>query len=165
MRRIAIGVQAFVAAAALGAGCRSVEPPLRPDPGATGYAFINPYAVQRYVYPAPIVERAAIEAMADMKIDAVKRTTKPDGVSLKGFMYDGRYTCVAIEDHGRNSIVSVAVDVYGDEPVSKILLERIGIRLATLPQAINPPFDPRAMTDSITHRGQDVEGYRGAPLR
>jgi hypothetical protein len=72
---------------------------------------------------------------------------------------------VAIEDHGRNSIVSVAVDVYGDEPVSKILLERIGIRLATLPQAINPPFDPRAMTDSITHRGQDVEGYRGAPLR
>lgn len=164
MRRIALG--ALVFAALTGSGCNSVQLPLRPDPGATGYAICGPYSVQRFLFPVPIVERAAVEAMADMKIHSVKRTVKQDGISLKGFFYDGRYICLTIEpeDQG-NSVVTALIDVYGDEPLSKILLERMGSRIATLPQVINPPFDPRNLSDAMQHRGQDVEGYRGAPLR
>ena len=165
MRRIALGVLAFGALAAFGTGCLAVKPPLRPDPGATGFAVCGPYVVQRFLYPMPLVERAAIEAMSDMKISNVHRKPKTDGICFVGSMYDGRYVWYTIEADGPNTIATVEIDLYGDEPLSKILLDRTGIRLATLPQSINPPFDPRAITDSITHRGQDVEGYRGAPLR
>lgn len=165
MRRIALRRLAFCALATFGAGCDSVMLPLRPDPGATGYANIGPYSVQRFVYPVPIVERAVIEAMTDMKMHSVKRKAKSDGVCLQGFTYGGRYVLATIEAEGSNSIVTVNIDPYGDEPMSKILLERTGIRIATMPQSIAPPFDPRAITDSITHRGADVEGYRGVPLR
>lgn len=165
MRRSARRVLALSTLAALAAGCNSVRLPLRPDPGVTGYSMIGPYSVQRFVYPVPIVERAAIEAMTDMKIHSVRRKPKADGVCLQGFMYDGRYVVLTIEAEGPNSIVTVNIDPYGDEPVSKILLDRTSIRISTMPQAIAPPFDPRALTDSDTHRGQDVESYRGALLR
>lgn len=162
MRRIGFGVLALVA---LAAGCQTVKPPLRPDPGATGYAVCGPYVVQRFLFPVPLVERAAIEAMSDMKINNVHRKPRTDGLCYVGFLFDGRYVWYTLEADGPNTIATVEIDVYGDEPLSKILLERTSIRLATLPQSINPPFHPRAITDSITHRGQDVEGYRGAPLR
>jgi hypothetical protein len=165
MRRNAFRVLALGVLAAFGVGCQTAKPPLRPDPGMTGYSMIGPYSVQRFVYPEPIVERAAVEAMTDMKMHSVHRKPKKDGVCLNGFVYDGRYIIVTLEAEGQNTIVSVLVDVYGDEPLSKILLERMGIRIATLPHAVASPHDPRAITDSITHRGQDVEGYRGVPLR
>jgi hypothetical protein len=165
MRRIAGGLVMIVGVATLIMGCNSAHLPLRPDPGATGYAMCGPYSVQRFVYPNAVVERAAVEAMTDMKIHTVKRTPKADGVCFRGFMYDGRYVLLTVEPEGPNSIVSIMIDVYGDEPISKILIDRIGIRLSTMPKAVIPPFDPRSMTDSATHRGMDVEGYRGAPLR
>ncbi len=61
-----------------------------------------------------------------MKMHSVKRDAKKDGICLKGFVYDGRFIIVALESEGQNTIVSVQVDVYGDEPLSKILLERMG---------------------------------------
>jgi hypothetical protein len=131
----------------------------------TGYAYCNGFAAQRFLYPAPLIERAAAEAMADLKIRGVHREAKPDGVCFLGYLYDGRYIRVGVEPQANTTIVSVNVDVYGDEPFSEIFLNRLSIRIATLPQAVNPPFDPRALTDSISHRGQDIEGYRGAPLR
>ncbi len=171
MRRIALGVLAISALAAFGTGCQSMKPPLRPDPGVTGYAACGPYVVQRYLYPLPMVERAAIEAMTDMKINNVCRkpkkpgTLKGDGISFLGYLFDGRYVWYTLEADGPNTIATVEIDVYGDEPMSKILLERTAIRLATLPQSVNPPTDPRAVSDGATHRGFAVEGYRGAPLR
>jgi hypothetical protein len=165
MRRIALGLLALGALATPGTGCQSVRPPLRPDPGATGYAVCGPYVVQRFLYPTPLVERAAIEAMSDMKINNVHRKPKPDGVSFVGYLFDGRYVWYTVERDGPTTIATVEIDAYGDEPMSKLLLDHTGIRLATLPLSINPPFAPQAITDSITHRGQDVEGYRGAPLR
>jgi hypothetical protein len=147
------------------AGCHSVKPPLRPNPGVTGYAFVGGYSVQRYFFPVPLVERAVIEAMTDMKMHSVTRKVKGDGVCFLGMTYEGRAVYVTVEERNGSSIVTSRFDVYGDEPSSKLLNDRIGIRLATLPQVVNPPFDLRNLSDSITHRGMQVEGYRGAPLR
>jgi hypothetical protein len=165
MRRTACGILAVAVLATLETGCETVRPALRPDPGVTGYANIGPYSVQRFFFAPNLVERAAVEAMTDMKMNSVKRTAKDDGVSLKGFLYDGRYICLTLEPEGPNTIVSINIDVYGDESMAQILLDRMGVRLATLPQVVNPPFDPRAMSDSVLHRGKSVEGYRGATLR
>jgi hypothetical protein len=166
----------------------------RIDPGVTGYSHILGCVAQRFVFPAPLVERAAIEAMTDMKMHSVRRSVKgpphglklgkdkdkdkrkdqdkggdpgapPGMVVLDGLLYDGRLICVEIEPQGGATGVRVRIDVYGDEPMSKVLLDRMGVRLATLPQAVNPPFETRNLSDSILHRGMQVEGYRGAPLR
>ena len=156
---------ALVVALALSSGCQSITPPLRPDPGVTGYAYVNGYAVQRYLYAPNLVERAATEAMSDMKFHAVKRKVESNGVSLCGYTYDGRFITFTFEPCNEGTIGTVRVDTYGDEPISKILLDRTSIRLATLPQDLTPPLDPRALSDSILHRGAYIEGYRGAPLR
>jgi hypothetical protein len=165
MRRTAIGLLGCAAIAATGLACNTARLPLRPDPGVTGYANIGIYSVQRFLYSAGLVERAVVETMADMKMHSVQRKPKDDGVKFLGLLFDGRYVCVAIEPEGQGCIVTVNFDIYGDEPLAKIFFERVAVRIATLPQSVNPPFDPRATTDTILHRGMDVEGYRGAPLR
>jgi len=165
MRRTAIGLLGCATIAVSGLACNTAKLPLRPDPGVTGYANIGIYSVQRYLYPLPLVERAVIEAMTDMKFHSVKRTPKDDGVKFLGLLFDGRYVCVTIEPEGQGCVVTVNFDIYGDEPLAKIFFERVSVRIATLPQAVNPPFDPRAISDTIIHRGMDPEGYRGAPLR
>ena len=165
MRRIAVGLLVCTTIAVSGVACNTARLPLRPDPGATGYANIGIYTVQRFLYAPGVVERAVVEAMADLKIHSVKRKPKDDGVSFLGLLWDGRYFCATIEPEGRGCVVTVNVDIYGDEPFSKMFLEWVSTRIATLPQSVNPPFAPEAVTDSILHRGQDVEGYRGAPLR
>ena len=149
----------------LGSGCQSITPPLRPDPGVTGYAYVNGYAVQRFLYSPELVERAATEVFSDMKFSAVRRKVEPNGVKLCGYTYDGRYVDFTMEPCNEGTIGSVRIDAYGDEPISKIFIDRTSIRLATLPQDLTPPFDPRALSDSILHRGQYIEGYRGAPVR
>ncbi len=102
-----------------------------------------------------------------MKMHSVHRKPKKDGVC-------SQWVCVRRplhhrDDRGRRaeprSSKRSSWIVYGDEPLLKILLERMGIRIATFLHAVASPHDPRAITDSITHRGQDVEGYRGVPLR
>ncbi len=57
MRRNAHRARAWIFLATIGLGCQSAKPPLRPDPGVTGYSMIGPYSVQRFIYPLPIVER------------------------------------------------------------------------------------------------------------
>jgi hypothetical protein len=165
MRRIVFGVLTFGALAVSGPGCDTVRPMLRPDPGMTGYAYCSGFAAQRFLFPPVLVERAAVEALADLKVNNVHKSMKSDGACLLGYLYDGRYIRLSIEPSQNVTIVSVNVDIYGDEPFSQIVLNRISVRLATTPQVVNPPYDPRNLTDSIQHRGQDVEGYRGAPLR
>jgi hypothetical protein len=166
MRRIASGVMAASLIAAFCAGCDTVRPLLRPDPGVTGYAFCSGYAVQRYLYDLPQIERAAIETLSDLKVTNVQRKVEKNRVKLQGYLFSGRYLCMTIESEGPGvTIVSVNVDVYGDEPFSKIVLDRISIRMATMPRTVNSLYDPRSLSDSIEHRGQVVEGYRGAPLR
>jgi hypothetical protein len=158
------------------AGCLTLERlPYQFDPGETGYSHFLGFVAQRYVYPRPLVERALLEAMTDMQMHTVRRrtrTVKPvdagapvELVCLSGLLYDGRAIAVEIEPQGEATGVRVRIEAYGDEPMSNILLERTSIRLATLPQAVNPPFDTRALSTSTLHRGMEMEGYRGAPLR
>jgi hypothetical protein len=161
---MALGVL-LMAIGTAGAGCQSVRPVASPDPGATGYAYVNGYAVQRFLYPAPLLRRAAVEAMSGMSINSVKEETREDGIRLCGYVYDGRYVAVTIRPKDDTAIMSVRFDVYGDETMSKILIDRTSLRLSTLIPPGDPSFGPRALSDSITHRGQDVVGYRGMPLR
>ncbi len=98
-----------------------------------------------------------------MKVSNVCRKPKDDGVCFLGYLFDGRYVWYTLEREGdTNTIATIEIDAYGDQPLSKMLFDRTSSRLATLPQSINPPFAPRSISEAVTHRGQDVDGYRGA---
>jgi hypothetical protein len=184
MRRIARRVLALGLLAAAGplTGCQTVTTGDRIDPGLTGYSTILGCAAQRFVFPLPVVERAAVEAMTTLGIHSVRKSLKgpgygpihhahegdqkpPEMVVLNGNLYDGRFICMELEPQGEATGVRIRVDMYGDEPFSKLLLDHMAVRLATMPQSVIPPFDPRTLSDGASHRGMQVEGYRGAPLR
>ncbi|MFO0910799.1 MAG: DUF3568 family protein [Isosphaeraceae bacterium] len=170
MRRIARGMILAGVVASCGSlsGCVLFERlPYVIDPGETGYSHVLGFVSQRYVYPLPLVERATIEAMGEMHIHSVRRGVTKDGniVKLTGLFYGGSGILLELEPQNEATAVRVRIDLYGDEPRSRILLERISIRLATLPQSVNSPFDTRSLSDSVLHRGMEIEGYRGAPLR
>ena len=172
MRRIARGVlrTAVLSAIASSTGCILADRSVRLDPGLTGYSQVLGWVTQRYVYPLPVVERAVVEAMNDMKMHSVSKKPlgkghKDDLVVLNGLLFDGRCILVELEPQGEGTVVRTRIDVYGDEPQSQILMQRTSVRLATMPQSVTPPFEPRALSDSVLHRGMNVEGYRGAPLR
>ena len=152
-------------------GCVLPDRNVRFDPGLTGYSQVLGFITQRYVYPLPLVERALVEAMNDMKMHSIYKKPLGDGhqsdiVRLCGLLYDGRAVVAELEPQGEGTtVVRTRIDVYGDEPLTNILYQRTSVRLATLPQSIVPPFDTRGLSDSVLHRGMDIEGYRGAPLR
>ena len=158
MRRIAWRVVAAVGlAAACGplTGCLLIERlPYQIDPGETGYAQDLGYIGQRFVYPLPIVERAMVEAMTDMKMHTVRRGVGKEGnvVMLNGLLYDGRIIAVALEPQGEATGVRIRIDLYGDEPKSRILLDRTAARIAMMTQSVNSPFDTRSLSDAATHR-------------
>ena len=149
-------------------GCHTVQTTgYRIDPGVTGYSSILGCVAQRYVYPEPLVERALTEAMADLKIHSVRRVVKHEGelIVLLGLTYDGRAVLrrarTAGEPYGRPAAVRRVRRRTDVEPAPS----GTSVRIATLPHSVSPPFDPRALSDSVTHRGENVMGYRGVPLR
>jgi hypothetical protein len=156
------------------AGCQTVDMLHGKDAGATGWAYVHWPVVQRYSVPLPLLRRAAIEAMTDMGINAVKEHEIPDGVVFAGRTYLYQKIWVHLQQVDDCTFMKVKVCVLGgDEPISKVLIDRTSVRLATQPRFARPPDasgpDPNmardAAPDSIIHMGQDVAGYRGIPLR
>ncbi|MHC5542385.1 DUF3568 family protein, partial [Singulisphaera rosea] len=71
--------------------------------------------------------------------------------------------------------VSVRIGWFGDEPLSKALMDRIGVRLGTLPPTAiptdppsepgsNPYFSKSAIPDSVMLRDQADAIYRDSPV-
>ena len=164
VRRIILASLAICGSLAV-SGCHSAFPVGAPVPNATGYAYVNGTGTQRFVYSPTVLERALLEAMTDLGIHGVHRLNKADGVSLCGYLYDGRLIKVGIVPIEEETIVSIHIDVYGDEPYTKHLIDRTSARIAMLPPDVDPRLDPRSQSDSVTHRGQDITGYRGKPIR
>jgi hypothetical protein len=163
MRR---GVSASaIALLLLGAGCETIHPEQKPDPGETGFSYFLANGLQRYVYPPPMVERALVESFHTLGAQGIYRTEKDGVAKYCGQLFDGRGILVTVSDCEGDSIVRIWVDGWGDEPFSRLLIDHISIRLAAMAQPEDPRTSPRAYSDSALHRGQDVAGYRGAPLR
>ena len=178
-RRIARGsCLALVIAAQVPIGCSMVTHAGGPTLGATGYLYQGGQASRGFPYTAEAIRGATIEAMTDLGIQAVQQSADgPGAVRLDGQTVDGRRATIRI-GVGALPVVAVRVGWFGDEPLSRAILDRIGIRLGTLPvEAIpaEPPSDPGGPTlNSFFSRGEvrpgtplpidgDV-GYRDSPI-
>jgi hypothetical protein len=169
MRRISL-VAAVWGGLAL-AGCRSVAPIAGLAPAAAGYAYGAGKATQEFAAPTAAVQSAIAGAMVDLGIAQVRQ--RHDGPSriFEGSTADGRGATVTLRPGNGAARVTARIGLFGDPPFSRALMDRIGIRLGSLPPAAipaeppsspagNPYFSREAVPDSTMLRDQAEAPYR-----
>jgi hypothetical protein len=128
-------------------------------------------ATQDFVLPVLPVANAVAEAMDDLKMTSIQRGRDGTVSKIDGKTPDNRPVTVTIRHHNGTSHVSCRIGWFGDEPLSKALLERTGIRLGTLPPAAipeNPPSRPGSNPIFSRDAIPDAEMFRDiaeAPYR
>jgi Protein of unknown function (DUF3568) len=172
-RRIALGL--VVACGAWPVGCATVTPKAKPivdipvGPSKASYAAGR--ASQDFAMPPGPVGNAVAEAMEDLKMTSIQRGRDGTVNKIDSKTADGQVVTVTIRYHKPMSRVSCRIGWFGDEPLSRTLLDRIGVRLGTLPPAAipeNPPSRPAsnpifardAVPDSVMFRDIAEAPYR-----
>jgi hypothetical protein len=174
MRRIALGAAALVAMGA--GGCMTTGVVRDPALGAAGYAYNSGKASQGFAFPYSQVQEAVVLALGDLEVRELRQSQDARGLTYDGKTLDGRRASVTIRTANGLPTVETKVGWLGDEAMSKALMDRIGIRLGTLPPSA-VPAEPPASTGSTGGRfsrdaipasemlrpSADV-GYRDSPV-
>jgi hypothetical protein len=150
------------------AGCRTTGL-------GSGKAAVQVAGSETETFPVPgvEVEKAVEQAMNDlaMTVKVGPRAEQNGVVHLWGRAKDARTVRVDVAGGARSSAVTVVIGKYGDPPLSRALLDRIGIRLGARPPepipdrvdsepAGNPFVNREAVPDSVILRDQSQAGYR-----
>ncbi len=173
MRRIAL-LAATIAGSSC-AGCSTVGPVAATGLGGAGYTYSTGRATQEFTYPPDTIVTAATQAMNDLRIQAIQQTRDGGMIMLEGTTADDRRASVAIRPNQGTSRVSVRVGWFGDQPLSCAIMDRVGIRLGTLPPSAvpvdpptapdgNPFFSRSAVPDSEMLRDQADAAFRDSPV-
>jgi hypothetical protein len=149
--------------------CQTVAPiaaPVpAPAPAAAGLAYGAGKATQGFAYPASAVQAAIPAAMSDLQIKQIRERRDGRAWIFQGTTKDGRPANITFRPGNGAARVTARVGWFGDEPFSKALMERIGIRLGSLPPkaipdeppsspAPNPFFSRQAIPDATMLREQ-----------
>lgn len=167
--------------AVLAGGCRtlpSMIPEQRSVPAAVsiGYSYRAGLASQSFPESEPKVAEAAGAALEDLAVANLKTTARGgNGTFVDGRAADGRRVRLILMPRDGQTTAMVQVGLFGDEPLSRAVLDRIGIRLGTrapepVPDVLpsdpesNPFVDREAVPDSVMYRGMTDSGYRDSPV-
>ncbi len=177
MRRIALSAAALLAAAA--PGCQTVAPSALPGfsqrssvVAGSEFSYAGGRAVQTFAQPPTTVQPAVITALGDLRIEELRQTTEAGSVVFEGTTADNRKATVTLRPHPAGSRLSVRVGLFGDQPLSRAIMDRVGVRLGALPPSAvpadapsapdaNPYFSRAAVPDSEMLKGVAEAPYRG----
>jgi Protein of unknown function (DUF3568) len=131
-------------------------------------------AMQDFKIPVATVTPAILEAMEDLSISVTRRGQDGPVSQIEGRTADNRLVAVTLRPQKPITHVSCRVGWFGDEPYSRALLRRIGVRLGTLPPeaipekppsapAANPYFSRDAIPDSEMMQDALEAPYRSRP--
>ena len=155
-----------IVAAGLAGGC-STTGPLEPSKVALDYAREGAWGSQRFALTAEKLLQIVPDAMADLQMRAGRSSRgMDDTLIVDGQVQDGRHARVVIHRLETESVVSVRVGRFGDDALARALLERIGVRVGSLPPSAIPAEPPEpAPNPSILSRIRTfdplVQGTRG----
>jgi hypothetical protein len=124
-------------------GCATVAPSVVSKSGLEA-SYSGGRAVQEFALPASAVRSAVTDAMDDLKMTAIESGRSGAVYKFDGKTADNRPVLVTVRPHDGQTRVSCRIGWLGDEPLSRALLERTGIRLGTLPPAAIPENPPSA---------------------
>jgi len=160
-----------------GAGCQTMGPIAARGPSAvsaagSGYSYQAGTAAQSFSRPRIEVETASQEALADLQMRLSGNVDwGPERTAIHARSADGRRVELTIVDRGSSTEALVKVGLFGDEAMSKALLDRIGMRLGEQPpEAIpdevpstpesNPYFSRDAVPDEVMLEGFTDSGHQ-----
>ena len=148
MRRIALLAVAIWTTTA-GPGCQTMMGPASlsalAQPTASSFSYSAGRAVQAFALAPQSVEPAALSAMDDLRIHSIRRTSEEGTVVLEGTTADNRRASITIHPQNAGTRVSTRFGLFGDEPLSRALMDRINVRLGALPPSaipVDPPSEP-----------------------
>jgi hypothetical protein len=141
-------------------GCATVRPIDDGPVSAENANYSTGRAIQDFRAAPTDVGNAVAEALGDLKMEKITRGRNGTVLKIDGRTEDNRLVTVTIRHNNPLSRVSCRVGWFGDEPLSKAILERTGVRLGTLPPAPiperppsrpspNPYFSREAIPDSV----------------
>jgi hypothetical protein len=126
------------------AGCATIAPSVASNSGLEP-SYSGGRAIQEFAVPASSVRGAVADAMDDLKMTSIESGHSGAVYKFDAKTADKRPVLVTVRPHDGQTRVSCRIGWLGDEPLSKALLERTGVRLGTLPPAAipeNPPSSP-----------------------
>jgi hypothetical protein len=124
-------------------GCATVAPGVEHTTGPLP-SYSGGRAVQDFPRSAKVVTAVVAESMEDLKITPTKRTRDGFVYKIDGRTADNRPVMLTVRPHQEQARVGCRIGWFGDEPLSKAVMERIGIRLELLPPAPIPADPPSA---------------------
>jgi len=135
-----------------------------------GFSFSTGQGSQTFGSPVGEVGPRVVEALGDLGMTDI-RTTR-DGTVLRheARTSDGRSASVTLRSRGGASTASARVGLFGDQALSRAILDRVAIRLGERPPepvpdelpstpAANPFFSRSAVPDSVMLRDQADAAY------
>jgi hypothetical protein len=124
-------------------GCKTVSPPAEGESGmTTAPDYSTGKAFQDFSARPAQVKSVVAEAMDDLGMTVVHRGRDGTVSQIDGRTPDQRTVTVTIRPNQQQTRVSCRIGWFGDEPLSMALLERVGIRLGSLPPAAISPRPP-----------------------
>jgi hypothetical protein len=169
MRRV--GLLMALGMGVAGSGCRTVAPvdipaPAPPAaPAPAGFSYGAGKATQEFPAPAAAVQGVIPAAMEDLQIAHIRQRRDGQSQIFQGWTKDSTPAVLTLRPGSGAARVTARIGWFGDEPFSRALFERIGIRLGHLPPkaipqeppsapAPNPFFSRRAVPDAVMLREQ-----------
>ncbi|MFO0952431.1 MAG: DUF3568 family protein [Isosphaeraceae bacterium] len=129
-------------------GCASVRPlPLiGMDSTPTDFSFSAGRASQTFKGTPTSVQPAVVAALDDLRISAVHQRLDGGAIMYEATTADNRGANVALRPQPSGTTrVTARIGVFGDEALSRALMDRIAIRLGALPPdavPVDPPSTP-----------------------
>jgi hypothetical protein len=138
-QRISLGL---VMACGLAPGGCATVPPSPERLVTTGTSFSAGRALQDFALPAGKVGEAVSDAMADLKMTSIEPAREGVVYKIQAKTADKRTVLVTLRPHQTQTRVGCRIGTFGDEQLSRALLERTGVRLGILPAAAIPEQVP-----------------------
>jgi hypothetical protein len=146
MRTQGIAIGLAVASGLVASGCATTAP--RPERRlSVEGSYSAGRAVQEFSLPATKVGEALTAAMDDLKMTGIEPTREGVVYRIDAKTADNRSVMATLRPQQGKTRLSCRIGWFGDEALSKALLERTGVRLGTLPPSAvpeNPPSTPGA---------------------
>jgi Protein of unknown function (DUF3568) len=144
------------------------------DAVGSRYSYSSGRGIQEFAAPPSAVKAAVNEAMDDLKITVTHRRHDGAASQIDGRTSDDRTVVVTVRPRQGKTQVGCRIGWFGDDPLSRTLLERVGVRLGTAPPAAipkdlpsapasNPIFSRDAIPDSVMLRDFADAPIRGRP--
>src|ERR1039458_8649977 len=115
-------------------GCATVTPSVEQS-ASPSCSYGGGRAIQDFPRSASVVSATVAESMEDLKMTAIKRSRDGSVFKIDARTADNRPVLVTVRPHQDQARVGCRIGWFGDEPLSRAIMERVGIRLELLPPA------------------------------